>query len=482
MPEGKELSIFQPYQQADDTITRRYGGTGLGLSISSRLVELMGGSMWAENNPAGSGSTFHFTARLWLQRLATVEPRPILPISNIRQRVLIVDDNDSTRDVLALMVTNWGLEAAVALAGEEAQQMLTAAAEAGQAFAFILIDAAMPPPGGFALAESVRRNPQLPGSLVMVLPSPGDFDGASRCREMGLSSYVTKPVSAFEMADAITRALHAPIPVMHFPGESPYRGSRALEVLVVDDEPVNREIVAAMLRRWGHAAMFAQSGEEALEALRLKVFDAVLMDVQMPGLSGVEVTRRIRSSSDATLATIPVIGVSARAGATDRSRCLDAGMDDYVAKPVAPRDLFEALERVAGSMPVEYDDEADDREEPLVATADLLARVDGNAELARKVAALFVEDAPRMLALLQEAKEKRDAEAVSKVAHRMKGAIGNFPANDALALAARLEIVARRGDLASIEETLPRLVEATEDLALALQLVVADLDSREEIA
>ena len=234
VPAEKQETIFKAWEQADESIARRYGGTGLGLSISSRLVELMGGKILVEGNEGG-GSTFRFTARLWLQRVASVDPRPILPLSQQKQRVLVVDDNRTSAHAVTEVLETWDLDPVAVHSTEAALQLMMDPEHAEQPFAIVLIDSNMPGTDGFDLAETILHQPELPGSLVMMLPSPGDFEGAARCRQLGLSSYITKPFTSTELADAITRALHAPVPVMRessvFGGDQPLPEAGRLDVL-----------------------------------------------------------------------------------------------------------------------------------------------------------------------------------------------------------------------------------------------------------
>ncbi len=473
VPEGKEKQIFEAYAQADETIGRRYGGTGLGLSISARLVELMGGSIWVENNEGG-GSTFHFTVRLWLQRVATVESRPILPMSRSKQRVLIVDDHPLAREIIASMVSAWDLETEGASSAEEALAKLSSAEEGERAFAFVLIDAGLPGMNGFELAETIRRSPQMPGSMVMMLPSPGDFEGAARCRAIGLSSYVTKPVSSMELSDAITRALHSPMQIVQPRSATSRRdelkGRRSLDVLVADDDPVNRELASGLLRRWGHRAVLAINGNEALARFGERKFDLVIMDVRMPDMDGLEATARIRAAEGLDGARTPILAVSAHAGAADRERCLAGGMDGYITKPLNAKELFQLIETLGERDALPEPSDNDDAE-LLVTPEEILLRVDGNRDLAMKICSLFIEEAPKMMSELEKAIAGNDAEGVAAVAHRLKGAVSNFPHTGAIGLAAKLEMMARRGDFEAIPAVFNTLEQDIDDLVFSLEEV-----------
>ena len=481
VPEGREKQIFEAYAQGDEAISRRYGGTGLGLSISARLVELMGGRIWVENNE-DAGSTFHFTARLWLQRVATVEPRPVLPLSRSPQRVLIVDDHRAAREIVGSMVRIWSLEPHGASSGEEALRMLADANEQDQSFAFVLIDAELPGMSGFDLAEAIRRSPNMPGSVVMMLPSPGDFEGASRCRAMGITSYVTKPISSLELSDAITRALHTPLPVIEGasePASAPaMKGARRLDILVADDDPINRALASGLLRRWGHRAILASNGAEALARFGERAFDLVVLDVRMPDIDGVEAARQIRDQETAGSGRrVPILAVSAHAGAADRERCLAAGMDGYITKPLNARELFELIEGVGGGASDVQEPESDE-DDLLVTPADLLSRADGNRDLALKISTLFIDDAPRMLAEMKEAISAKDAAALAGVAHRLKGAASNFAVAGAIAAAAKLEMLARNGNMDDVQPVFATLEQDIDDLIFSLRVSVSRLSEK----
>gem|GEM_PF-499536 len=482
VPAEKQATIFQAYEQADSTVSRRFGGTGLGLSISSGLAELMGGKIWVESDQQ-RGSVFRFTMRLWLQRIASLEVRPILPVTDVKQRVLLVDDHPITATVLSAMLSNWDLEPTIVNSGEDALARLTEGREQGQEFALVLIDSAMEGLGGFALVDQIRRNPHFPGSLVMMLPSPGDFQGAGRCRELGLLSYVTKPVSPFELSDAITRALLSPLPLMSSglsqPGEQ--KSEVALRVLVAEDDPVNRELAAGLLRRWGHRVTVVSDGDECLHALGKATYDLILMDVQMPVLDGLETTRRIRENEVSMGSHISILAVSGLVGKVDRERSLAAGADAYLTKPINGKELFRLMQEVVRPESLAADVGSvggrKDSSPSIIKIEDLLGRVDGNVGLACKITSIFLEEAPRMMGALRHAVQTRDAAAVASQAHRLKGSIANFPVADAFNSAARLEMMGRRGDLSQADRTFATLEEELEDTLVALDLVLDQLQS-----
>jgi CheY-like chemotaxis protein len=346
----KRQQIFDPFTQADGSMTRRYGGTGLGLTICTRLVELMGGRIWVDSE-VGKGSTFHFTARL--APAAAVPERPAgVPVEQLRGlAVLVADDNATNRRILEEMLRGWEMRPTMVDGGGTALAELRRAAGAGQPYPLVLIDGFMPEMDGFALAEHIRREPNLARAAVMMLTSVGHQADAHRCRELGLASYLIKPIKASELLEAIQQALAAPHPpaVEPAPPAVPVEKAPAagLRVLVAEDNAVNQRVAARLLEKLGHAAVIAANGREALERLAGERFDLVLLDVQMPEMDGLEVATVVRQREQGTGRHLPVIALTAHAMRGDRERCLEAGMDGYLAKPIDLEELRQAIAELA---------------------------------------------------------------------------------------------------------------------------------------
>jgi len=350
LPE-KQQFIFEAFSQADGSTTRKYGGTGLGLSISSRLVKMMNGRIWVESE-VGRGSTFHFTADV-----GTVESPALAPPSDsvnlLGVRVLIVDDNDLNRCILKRLLSGWGMLSTEADSGQAALIALQEAKDAGQPFSILLTDANMPEMDGFNLAEQVKQDPNLAGATVLMLTSGGQYGDSARCRELGVAAYLTKPVGRSELRAAITRGLGArALGTPHRRECVAGRTSESdgilgpLQILLAEDNAMNQKLAVRLLEQAGHTVTVVGNGRRALDALDEQEFDLVLMDVQMPEMDGFEATNAIRKREVTEGGHLPVVAITAYAMKDDRERCLNAGMDDYLSKPIRSAELFEVIDRV----------------------------------------------------------------------------------------------------------------------------------------
>ncbi|MGO9129259.1 MAG: response regulator, partial [Bryobacteraceae bacterium] len=349
-----QTGIFDAFSQADSSTTRRYGGTGLGLTISRRLVEMMGGRLWLESTP-GKGAAFHFT--VWLGKGDQTKRAKPEPADLAGLPVLVVDDNFTNRRILEEMLAAWRLKPVLAESAREAMSQLEKALDAGLPFPLVLVDANMPEMDGFALVEQIRRNPGLAGAIIMMLTSAGQTGDAARCRELGVARYLIKPIGQSELLDAILQAVGsepeavAPPaqPSIHQPLQQRLRG---LRILLAEDNPVNQKLVVRLLEKRGQNVQTAGNGREALEKLKEADFDLVLMDVQMPVMGGFEATAAVREGEKGTGRHIPILALTARAMKGDRERCLAAGMDGYIGKPIRLEELFEQIEALIPSVPL----------------------------------------------------------------------------------------------------------------------------------
>jgi len=350
IPEDKRESIFDPFSQADTSTTRKYGGTGLGLTISTRLVEMMGGKIWVESE-LGRGSQFHFTVRLAAADAKEIRLGTIAPAELLRGvRVLVVDDNRTNCRILEGMLNRWEMKPITVNGGASALTLLSAAREAGEPFGLVLTDMHMPDMDGFALVEQIRQRPDLATATIMMLTSAGHRGDAARCQELGVSAYLLKPIRQSELREAIARVLGArehdgAIPlVTRFSLQDAREPDAYLSVLLAEDNLVNQRLVVRLLEKRGHRVVVAGTGLEALKALEKESFDLVLMDVQMPDMDGLEATAAIREKEKDTAAHQAIVALTAHAMKGDREKCLAAGMDGYLTKPIRPQELDQLLE------------------------------------------------------------------------------------------------------------------------------------------
>jgi len=346
IPAEKQMAIFEAFTQADGSMSRTYGGTGLGLTISARLVGFMHGRIWVESE-LGKGSRFHFTARFGLQKspVRTLVPRDPMTLRDMR--VLVVDDNATNRQILLKMLTNWHTNPTAVDSGARAITALREAQGLGRIYPLILLDAQMPEMDGFALAECIKRNLDWKTATIMMLSSAGQRGDAKRCRELGVAAYLTKPVRQGELLDAILTALGTRPTKEASPAlvtrHSLREASNHLRILLVEDNAVNQVLAKRLLEKRGHSVVVAGNGKEALAALEKQSFDLVFMDVQMPEMDGLEATAAIRAKEKISGNHLAVIAMTAHAMVGDRERCLDAGMDDYITKPIRLDELARVL-------------------------------------------------------------------------------------------------------------------------------------------
>jgi PAS domain S-box-containing protein len=350
IPPADQRRIFQAFEQVDGSVTRNHGGTGLGLAISKHLVSLMGGTIWMESTE-GEGSTFHFTIRL--QRTDALElPEDWTDVAELEGlRALAVDDHEVNRTILVEALSGWHMDPVVVASGPEALEAMRREKQRdGRGFPVVILDVRMPGMDGFEVARKLREDPHLRGAVILMVSSAANDEDAARCNELGLV-YLTKPITNSQLLEAMTEALkpaRRPGRQAPPPREKPVEpaSTHALRILLAEDNRVNQVLASTLLSKHGHEVTCASNGAQAVRLWAQTPFDIVLMDIQMPEMDGLEATRTIRQREQSTDEHTPIIAMTAHAMTGDRERCIEAGMDGYVSKPIQVENLFGEIERL----------------------------------------------------------------------------------------------------------------------------------------
>jgi two-component system sensor histidine kinase/response regulator len=434
----KQATIFAPFLQADTSTTRLYGGTGLGLTISARLVEMMNGRIWVESEP-DAGSAFYFTVRLGVQAASKADAAET---DFHGLRALVVDDHPATCASLVRTMQGWQMETDEATSGTQALEMIKRASQRQRPYHLVLLDDALLDSEGQSIGRHIRQNSYLGVGALVSLCSPLRREEGEAPAESGHRVSLTKPVKHSELVQALRAALMgavepgAPSAAAQAVAETS-RQKNKLRILLVEDNPVNRKLAQHVLEKEGHSVVSADNGLAGIEALENRTFDLVLMDVQMPKMDGIEATMAIREKEKGTGGHIPIIALTAHAMAGDRERCLHAGMDGYLMKPIQPATLIAAIERV--QLPSSPRLQEGQPEKVVLNRPELLDRVGGDQELLAEVTEMFLKHTEELMRNVRAAIESRDAESLAYSAHTLKGMLANLAARAAQDVAHKLQ-------------------------------------------
>ncbi|MBW3538808.1 MAG: response regulator [Planctomycetes bacterium] len=484
-PEDQER-IFEPFTQADASTTRSYSGTGLGLAIVSQLVLRMGGRVWVESR-LGEGSAFHFSVHFGV----AAEPSPPTErqerVEQLRDLpVLVVDDNETNRRIVARALENWSMHPVVATDGKSALRLMREAADRNRRFPLVILDALMPEMDGFTLAKEIEADPRLAEATILMLSSADRQAFRQRFRDLPIGAFLEKPVTQSDLLDTIVTTLGGvPLESDEFERVAEERPpKRRLHVLMAEDTPANQKVVEHILEKRGHQVQVAHNGREVLDLLYEQTFDVVLMDVQMPIVDGFQATAAIRGMTGESWCRIPIVAMTAHAMRGDRERCLAAGMDAYISKPVEAKRLIRTIERIAEPCgpPLKSSVEDSDRDGELPSRGGLrswtnrpvdlskaLDRVGGDESLLKEVAGFFLEDAPLLMQSMETGLEEREARAVERAAHSLRGLASNFEARQTVEVALAIEEASAREDLEAASGRLDRLKCELERVTTALE-------------
>ncbi|BBO85580.1 hypothetical protein DSCO28_61460 [Desulfosarcina ovata subsp. sediminis] len=460
IPTGKQTLIFEAFSQADGSTSRKFGGTGLGLAVSSQLVSLMGGRIWVKS-ALGKGSIFHFTAALDVDTAAPAALVLPADVDLSGLRVLVVDDNATNLKILCEMLASWKMVPKAAASAESAKTVLTRMQQRGEAVDLALIDSDLTRAGTLSLVRYIRSR-EAPAARITLMLTTTTAKTADRYNAEGVAMVVTKPVRPSDLLDAIIKSLsqeNVPIEVVKEKRSGEQETALPpLNILVAEDTPFNQKYIRRLLENWRCRTTIVENGRLAIAALANQDFDLVLMDVQMPEMDGITATLRIREEEQKTGRHIPIVAMTAHAMKGDRERCIEAGMDDYVPKPIASATLRKTILRI---LPVAA---------PAPAASEAAAGTDAGADLAvlmeafnndgtffKDVAGMFISDYPPMLETIEKAIDAKDVELVSRTAHALKGMARNFQADTAAATALKLEQVAAAGRLDGAGELIRQL-------------------------
>ncbi len=456
IPKDKQRSIFGAYNQGDPSTLRQYGGTGLGLAVSAQLVDLMGGNIKLKSQP-DRGSRFRFTACFMMQQNGEPHQPEIAHPELAGLKVLVVDDNDSGRKIIEEILENLQIKVVSAPGPQEAGEILSKSQAENEPIDLILIDSDMPETDGFSLAKWIINRQISDAGIIMLLTFP-HLKRKPELEALGITASIVKPFGAAELEGVILSTLGIDEPETELSVKAQKRAtpipSRSLKILVAEDTLFNQKFIQRLLDRWHHQITLVGNGRQALEALKNESFDIVLMDVQMPEMDGHTATREIRNLKS-EIRNVPIIAMTAHAIKGDRERCLEAGMDEYVSKPIDSDKLFDAIEKLTRNPgnPGTTEDVSAALDKEI-----LLKAFEGDWDFLKEVVDVFLSDYPRLLDNLRRAHKDSDSDTLMRAAHSLKGMLKNFQAEPAADVAYKLEKKGKENNFDGVPQAIENLV------------------------
>ena len=495
IPHDRMGKLFKPFSQLDSSSTREFCGTGLGLTISKQLSEMMGGRIGVESQE-GKGSNFWFTAVFEKQRERSGK-REMLPGDIRNKYILIVDDNATNRHVLREQLKSWDCRFDEASNGKEALKKMQQGIDDNRPFDLAILDMQMPGMDGETLGKIIKQDSDLKNTILVLMTSIGKRGDAKRLEKIGFVGYLTKPVKQSQLYDCLVtvavlhneKAPEQPMSIFtrHTISE---RQQRSARILLAEDNITNQKVAMSTLKNFGYSADIVKNGKEAVDAIKKIAYDIVLMDCQMPGMDGYEATNEIRkwekelkdgsadgSSSNLESSTgskrVPIIAMTAHALKGDREKCLNAGMDDYIAKPIHPKKLCDIIEKWLNEPEGRLEAEVVNESLPKDVIFDkgsFFDRLLGDEDLAKEILKGFIEDSLCQIRSIKEAFDNKDTNVIYRQAHSLKGAAANISATAFKEIAYQIEIAGETGDLIKAASLIPKLDEQFEALKHRLNL------------